>query len=184
MKDMFYNYDNDVMVDNVFRLPLEIPPKDLEFANRPFVIRNVKGDAVGVEGKTNSLFKLFFHLACNKDNATLAELLARGEFHFELLNRRYQVVATFPVEAYLDDLSLGVDIWTIDELPEEEEDEDEEDGDNTEPDDSSDNNEALGASVVRMFPITPGIYKMKLYIISEGFKYMVFSENDGILSIK
>ena len=114
MRDMFYNYDNDVMVDNVFRLPIEIPPKQLDFAGKPAIIRTVKGDAVGVATKLNSRVRLFFYLNCDRGPEFLAELLARGEVHLEILNRCRLVALdlTDLVEKYLDDQMISVAFTT------------------------------------------------------------------------
>ena len=116
MKDMFYNYDNDVMVDNIFRIPLEIPPKDLDFAGKPYVVRTVKGDAVGIKAKANTRVRLFFQLACDKGAEFLAELLMTSEIHLEVLNRCRLVAVdlTDLVERYIDDQTISVEFTTGD----------------------------------------------------------------------
>lgn len=151
MKDMFYNYDNDVMVDNVFRLPLEIPPKDLDFAGKPYVVRTVKGDAVGVKTRINARTRLFFHLACDRGPEFLADLLAHAEIHLEVLNRCKLVVLDLSdlIENYVDDQTISVAFTTGDASS-----------------------------------LPSGLYKLNLYMLVEGVKYSLFTENDGYLCIE
>lgn len=80
--DMFYSYDNEIT-------PTKPALPAIKNVRPLFDIRNRQ---IGVEGKYNSTFSLFFHIL--GVNADIAQLLNEGDFIFEILDRKENVIFT------------------------------------------------------------------------------------------
>lgn len=155
MKDMFYNYEHNINRKISPKLPVYDMPKMINVCGNAERLLNAKGDMLGVKGKINSKFYLYFDFVGEvvDDNglfeSTLRDALANSILHFDVLDKKSEVVASFVPELseYIDE--IRVQIFTS------------EDG-----------------------PLKYGVYRMHLYFEKEDGIYTLFSDEDGILSIE
>ena len=157
MRDMFYNYENHIHRKKQPLLPPYEQPKTLEACGNVERLLNVKGDEIGVKGKVNSAFYLYFDFKGDAYNdeglreKTLWEVLSTSEIYFDVLDQKREVVASFTPELCENADEIRVQILTSEEGP-----------------------------------LKYGVYRMHLYFDpGENMgTYTLFSEEDGILSIE
>lgn len=153
MKDMFYNYEHNVNTESP-NFPPYSKQKELNTCSNVKRLLNAKGDEIGVEGKVNSKFYLYFNIegTVTDENgefeATLREVLESANIYFDVLDSKRDVVASFvPELSYFAD-EIRVQVYTSEEGP-----------------------------------LKYGVYRMHLYFETEEGIFTLFSEEDGILSI-
>jgi len=155
MKDMFYNYEHHINRKNYPVTPPYDTPKSLNACGNVEVLRNAKGDEIGVKGKVNSKFNLFFRFSGDAydDNGVFEQplryVLEDSKLYFDVLDKKRDVVASFVPELspYADE--IRVTVYTSEEGP-----------------------------------LKYGVYKMHLYFETEEGIYTIFSDEDGILSVE
>lgn len=155
MKDMFYNYEHNINKKTSPKLAEYDQPKMLDICGNAERLCNAKGDMLGIKGKVNSKFYLYFDFFGEVTDdegffeGTLRDALANAVLHFDVLDKKHEVVASFEPELsdYLDE--IRVQVYTS------------EDG-----------------------PLKYGVYRMHLYFETDEGVYSLFSEEDGILSIE
>lgn len=177
MKDMFYNYDHKVILPTdpyVGTHYAEIDQlKKPESHNCAKVLRNVKGQPIGIEAKENSVFKLYFSLDTLFDDGSLYPVLSDAKFNFKIFNRQHHVLLSKTED--LDPMPSAASEAEIDDISSE------------------------YANISIMFddktvcveldttgdsPIKYGLYTMQLNTtLGYGKTYTLFSERDGKLSI-
>jgi len=155
MRNMFYNYDNNIpnnsskSYPNNGKYPKEINKQANSFHGAK-LLKDKKGNVLGIEATRNSIFRLFFSLEGVVNTGTIQDLLENTDVFFEILDVNHNVLLECDVEIFSLYNMVSVEIIAT------------EDG-----------------------PLTGGHnYKMHLYTILDGITYDLFSENNGVLYIK
>lgn len=84
MRSMFYDYDHSVDGKEYPPVQVSEPPKLSADFSGATVIRNAKGDALGVRAKVGSPFDLYFYLDGYVENGSIEELLSNESNRFFL----------------------------------------------------------------------------------------------------
>lgn len=123
MKDMFYNYDHNINKKEYPENPIYYTNKKLHTTMAARKLFNVKGDELGVCAKVNSEFYLYFKVdgAAYADDGTFEAdartILENAILHFDVLNQKREVVASFMPELSEYDSEIRVQIYTSEEGP-------------------------------------------------------------------
>jgi len=177
MKDMFYNYDHKVILPTdpyVGTHYTEFDKQDKpQSCNCAKVIRDIKGQPIGVEAKENSVFKLYFSLDTLFDDGSLYPVLSDAIFNFKVFDRQHTVLLSktkdldptpnASSEAEIDDVAgeyanIGIIF--------------------------DDKTVCVELDATDGSPLKYGLYTMQLNTtLSYGKTYTLFSERDGKLSI-
>lgn len=99
MKDMFYNYDNNIDKKE-YPHPIFFPEQVniLDSTNNVKLISDIKGNEIGVEVKQNTDFDLYFTLETIDCDCCLDELVLNSSVIFELKNRLHTVMFSKSVQ--------------------------------------------------------------------------------------
>ena len=180
MKDMFYNYDHNIDrdVDPIRPIPVK-PPKVLAGDKDSFVVKNAKGDEIGVRVKKGMPFTLYFYLEdydthrpVNTDYETIEEILKSNTI-LTVENGRHQEVFTLSrrtsevFDFNLSELCIPVPMSALLQSEDEDTDEDEEP------------KMKECASL-----LTNDTYRIKLSLEFENGSYNLFSDSDGLLIVR
>lgn len=109
MHNMFDKYDKNIPEPK----PNYLPPKRkdrLVGTTNVQLIKNIKGDEIGVSAKEGSAFSIYFTFDGEVEDDILANLLAEASFGFEVLDKKHHVILSSPVYVYADDCMASVDL--------------------------------------------------------------------------
>jgi len=109
MHNMFDKYDKNIPEPK----PSYLPPKRkdrLVGTTNVQLIKNIKGDEIGVSAKEGSAFSIYFTFDGEVEDDILANLLAEASFGFEVLDKKHHVILSSPVYVYADDCMASVDL--------------------------------------------------------------------------
>lgn len=157
MRDMFYNYEHRIDHKVSPKLATYDQPKMLDACGNAERLKNAKGDMIGVKGKVNSNFFLYFDFdgEVRSDSGefemTLREALESSELYFDVLDQKRDVVASFKPTLDADYDEIRVQVLASEEGP-----------------------------------LKYGVYRMHLYFDpGENMgAYSLFLPEDGVLSIE
>lgn len=177
MKDMFYNYDHNIDRDITPLHPL--PPKSHEILasdKDSSVVKNAKGDEIGVRVKKGMPFTLYFYLEdydthrpVNTDYNTVEEIL-KSNTVITVMTGRHQEVFTlhYPTREIFDfnlsELRIHIPMSTLLQSEDEEDDK---------------------PTIIEYASLlTNDTYRIKLSLEFEGGSYNLFSDSDGLLIVR
>ena len=109
MGNMFDKYDKNISEPK----PVYLPPKKkdrLVGTLNVQLLKNIKGEEIGVSAKEGSAFTLYFTFDGEVEDDTLSNLLADASFGFEVLDKKHHVILSSPVYVYADDCMASVDL--------------------------------------------------------------------------
>lgn len=109
MHNMFDKYDKNISEPK----PSYLPPKRkdrLVGTTNVQLIKNIKGNEIGVSAKEGSAFSIYFTFDGEVEDDILANLLAEASFGFEVLDKKHHVILSSPVYVYTDDCMASVDL--------------------------------------------------------------------------
>jgi len=154
MRDMFYNYDNNIPNNSCNNYPdiykYKKAPKTFNTFHGAKMLRDKAGKFLGIEATRNSTVRLFFSFEGLSDPEEVQNLLENNLVRFDVLDTNHNILLECDVEVF----SL-YDMVSIELILSEE-------------------SKLVGGNV----------YKMHLYTIIDGVTYDLFSENDGLLYVK
>lgn len=106
MRDMFYEYDNNV-AEPTFQPVMRRPQSQLESDGSACIVHNIKGNEIGVKIKHNHEFELYFYildLAC-LDDKSFFDLLDASTLVFEVYSgmHKLELQKTFAANSAFDD---------------------------------------------------------------------------------
>lgn len=96
MKNMFYKYDNDIKDKyccDCHNYDDQIENSSCDCAE---YLYNIKDELVGIKGKANTIFKLYFNFTSN-DLENLINTLTDNPIWLDILDFKYELVTTIPV---------------------------------------------------------------------------------------
>ena len=109
MTSMFDKYDNNIKEEKPRYEYCRRPDRLVGSANAQ-LIKNIKGDEIGVRAPEGSAFTIYFTFDGIVEDDTLSNLLSEASFGFELLDKKHHVLLTTPVCIYPDDCMASVDL--------------------------------------------------------------------------
>jgi len=96
MKDMFYNYDHKVILGTDPEVGTHFTgfkPQDTpESYTCTKIIKNIKGEPIGIEAKENSVFKLYFSLDTFVDSGAIYDILNNAILEFKVFDRQHNEI--------------------------------------------------------------------------------------------
>jgi len=120
---MFYNYDHNIKQE-IYPMPPLDTANRLNNCSAAKILTNVKGDELGIAAKINSKFYLYFSVwgeVIDDDSPfaseTLREVLENAVLHFDVLDSKREVVASFEPELCEYANEIRVKVYTSEEGP-------------------------------------------------------------------
>lgn len=109
MHNMFDKYDKNISEPRLSYLPPKRKDRLVGTTNVQ-LIKNIKGNEIGVSAKEGSAFSIYFTFDGEVEDDILANLLAEASFGFEVLDKKHHVILSSPVYVYADDCMASVDL--------------------------------------------------------------------------
>lgn len=117
MKNMFYNYDNNIDHKVSSKPPFRQEPcNKLDTDSRAEYLYNVKGDLLGIKVLVDTKVDLYFRFESDNE-ADLYNLLRNNLLSFKVLDFKYEEVVSFPVEVLENLNEAKVELITSEEGP-------------------------------------------------------------------
>lgn len=115
MRDMFYNYEHKIDEKEYPPMKHHDHPRDSIGVHGADLLRNIKGDVIGVKAKQNSDFSLFFYLDGTVEDGSLAQLVDEASFYLLVYGKDDEAIAEFAATKYSTD-QLEVDMGADDSV--------------------------------------------------------------------
>lgn len=113
MRSMFYNYDNHLNEKEYPHCPVVEFPKTLESNSNAIIVKNIKGEEIGVRFHKNSPIILYFNFKGNADGYKhLDDFLNSHLMRFEILEKIRGVITSHEFEGKVFNNTLCVEIKT------------------------------------------------------------------------
>ena len=114
MKDMFFNYDNNINTDTPPMVPIcDIPEKHLESNPNLSLVKDLKGNDIGICARYGAGFDLYFTLTGCVENSPIEELIANSIINFKIIDYWNKVIIEKDFtadEAYYGDNTIQISI--------------------------------------------------------------------------
>lgn len=106
MKDLFYNYDNCINKKDCAEVTERTNmTKTLSSDSTTKIVKDVKGNELGIQVKHNNAFTLYFSMSDYSDTTNFTELLSSSTFTFQILTTLHDVVINKELAA--DDIFIA-----------------------------------------------------------------------------
>lgn len=110
-KSMFEKYEyEETRAQHLPEYKLPIPKDSLVGTLSTDLLKDIKGNEIGVKVTNGSAFSLYFTFDGKVEDGTLSELLADADFGFELRDVKHNILLTLPVTMYPEDHVARVDL--------------------------------------------------------------------------
>lgn len=110
-KSMFEDYDNEeTRKQHLPKYEIPMPVDRLVGTANAQLLKNIKGDEIGVRVPNGCAFSLYFTFDGEVEDGLLSDLLAEADFGFELRDTKHNTVLSSPVYIYPDDHMASVDL--------------------------------------------------------------------------
>lgn len=112
MKDMFFNYDNNINTD----IPYNVEPaelKKLESNPNLALVKDLKGNDIGICARYGTSFDLYFTLSGLVEGSSIEELILKSNVSFKLLDYWHEKVleiVQLAEQAYIGNNCLKITI--------------------------------------------------------------------------
>ena len=102
-RDMFYEYEHNINKKEYPPMrPIDHPKKAISVHGAE-LLRNVKGDVLGVKAKANSDFTLYFYIDGEVEDGSVEELIDASEFFLQIIGADDEAIGEFKGEKYSSD---------------------------------------------------------------------------------
>ena len=86
MKDMFFNYDNNIRTDPPEAFFCEPQEKQLESNPNLALVKDIKGNDIGICARYGADFDLYFTLIGYVENSSVEELIKKSTIIFKIVD--------------------------------------------------------------------------------------------------